>query len=109
MKMDLEARITTNNQWRNFKHISEVPEKVLREQFDWMEDLDANDNDRFLKYQGSWYHISEFETLGFFYSQHGVFSDSIWDGFIAHTYFSGVLIQVTDENYDEYKIGAYCM
>ena len=99
----MKPAITTNNHWRNFKHVSEVPEKVLREQFDWMEDLDAYDNDRFIEYRGSWYHISEFET-------YGLSSDSIWDGFIAHTYFSGILIQITsDENCDEYKIGTYCM
>lgn len=78
--------IRTNNVHRPFAYRHEVPLKVLRDQFLHLED----EIDGFIKYRGYWYHSSDFMSL-----QHN--SDlSNWDGYISDTYFSGIVIRITN-------------
>jgi len=83
--------ITTNNQWRDFRYRYEVPENVLSDDFDW---LDEDVSDGFIQYRGRWYHISEFMRTKI----------GGWDGVYNDSMFSGVLIEVSSDA-EQYRIG----
>lgn len=97
MKM---SDITTDNKWKQFKYGYEVPEKVLEENFDWMEDDEKSDG--FFTYRKAWYHISEFmrfdkskdEGLG------------AWQAYSPDSAFSAVLLQVSNDG-EEYKVATF--
>jgi len=90
--------ITTDNKWKPFKNGYEVPEKVLKEDFDWMDDDEKTDG--FINYRKCWYHISEFMTIPKESSIDG------WQAMSPDSAFSAVLLQVSNDG-EEYKIGTY--
>jgi len=87
--------ITTDNKWKPFKYGYEVPEKVLKEDFDWMDD---EKTDGFINYRKCWYHISEFMVVPKEKSVDG------WQAISPDSVFSAVLLQVSNDG-EEYKIG----
>jgi len=89
-----KVTIKTNRQWRSFRFRYEVPAKVLTKQFDWTNPEDYSDN--FLCYRGHWYHLSEFMRGG----------PEGWQGCAADSYFSGVLINVS-QDCEQYQIATY--
>jgi len=88
--------VKTDNKWKDFLYRSDVPEKVLKDDFGWCED-----DDGFLKYKNSYYHLSEFLTL-----QLGEKALGEWDGHHGWSYFSGVLIKINGTG-DKYMIANY--
>lgn len=92
--------ITTDNKWKQFKYGYEVPDNVLKENFDWMEDDEKTDG--FFKYRNDWYHISEFmrfdkskdEGLG------------AWQAYSSDSAFSAVLLQISNDG-EEYKVATF--
>lgn len=91
-------KIITDKKWKNFRYRNEVPDNILKNQFDWLDEDEATDG--FLKYLGFWYHLSEFTYL----SHWRVAPD--WHGVKNETAFSGVVITVSG-NGEQYKIGRY--
>ena len=83
------TRIITNHHWRQFKYRYEVPPSVLEDQFDL-----CDDDDGFIHYRGRWYHLSEFMVTDQF---------SEWDGFHSDSFFSGILIKLSDDG-EEYQV-----
>ena len=79
--------IITNNQPRFLKYRYEVPNKILETDFDW-----CDEDNGFFQYKGEWYHISEFMRI----NAHDA-SLRAWDGYANDTYFSGVLIRLSDD------------
>lgn len=96
----MAIEIVTNHHDRYFKFRYEVPDSVLQNQFDW---LDEDNIDCFILYRGIWYHLSEFTGLS---------PDSIergsrgWECVCGDSYFSGVLVRVSDDG-ETYRIGTY--
>lgn len=90
--------VTTDNKWKQFKYGYEVPEKVLSETFDWIEDDEKTDG--FFQYRKSWYHISEFLVIP---KDRGI---GPWQAYSADSAFSAVVIQVSN-NGEEYKVGTF--
>ena len=85
--------VRTNNHWNDFKYYYEVPQKVLDDQFDWMENPDEY---TFLKYKNFWYSLSDFvrwENPDFDY-----------DGILPDSFFSGIVIKLSPDG-EQYKIG----
>ncbi len=94
--------IKTNNHWRDFYYRCDVPADVLADQFSWtLEDHDKHGDysDGFLCYRGIWYHTADF-VLG------GIVQGDKWDGAHGDSYFSGVLICVSEDG-DQYQIATY--
>ena len=87
-------KIRTDGKWHNFKYRYEVPARVLKSEFDWLDEEDGSDG--FIYYKGSWYHLSMFERGG----------PAGWDGHHGDSYFSGVLIKVSRDG-EQYKIATY--
>jgi len=85
--------IVTDNKWKNLKYENEVPARVRKEQFDYLND-DNGGIDGYFKYRGSWYHTEMFMHTGAYGEWHGVHCDS---------YFSGVLIQLSPDG-EQYKV-----
>lgn len=83
--------ITTNNQWRDFLYRYEVPDEVLKSEFDW---LDEDDHDGFFRYRGVWYHLSMFMRTAI----------EGWQGIHNDSAFSGVLIEVSRDG-EQYRVG----
>lgn len=97
----MDLTITTNNQWRNFLYGYEVPEKVMKEQFDYLGG-DAN-CDGFICYKGNYYHLCDFMRI----DTNSPFDTKKWSGYVSDSFFSGILIKVSDDG-EHYKIGWYC-
>ena len=78
-------RITSNFQARPLMYASDLPEKV-------QEDLGIraeNDGDYF-KYKGEYYDLADFLACDSF--------DGYWHGSFAQSFFSGILVRLTDDN-----------
>lgn len=89
------TNIITDNKWKPFKYGYEVPEKVLKENFDWMEDDEKTDG--FFKYRNVWYHISEFMRLG---------GRDPWQAYASDSFFSSVLLQLSNDG-EEYRVATF--
>lgn len=85
--------IKTDNKWHEFLDRSEVPAKVLKSDFDW---VDPEDSEYFLKYKDNYHHLSEFETV----------KVPGWDGAFPESHFSGLLLKVSPDQ-KQYKIAYY--
>jgi hypothetical protein len=91
--------IKTNNQWRDFSYANEVPKDVLEDQFDH---LDKDTTDHFLKYKGTWYHLSDFLRID--RNNEGPFNG--WEGSHNHSESSGVVIRISTDC-ECYQIGSW--
>lgn len=92
-------KVVTNGQWRDFVYRSDVPEKVLKSQFDWTDKAheDHGDySDGFLCYRGVWYHVADFQRGGI----------EGWSGSHGDSFFSGVVIRLSKDG-EQYQIGTY--
>ena len=92
-------QVITNNHWNQFKYGYEVPEAVLVEFFDHLDDDDKCDG--FIHYRNRWYHTSDFMRIN-----EGSPFESKWHGYSSDSYFSGVLIELSDDG-EGYRIGTY--
>lgn len=90
-------KIVTNNQPRYMISFIELPEKVKAD-FDYVEE-DEQYSDRFVCYRGGWYDVFEMTTIN------GIASLDGWDAHMGETYFSGVLVKLSDE--DQVIMGRY--
>ena len=77
--------IITNHTPRPLLSRYEVPAKVLEDQFDYLPDEVSG----FFKYKSNWYHLADFMK---FHEPH-----HLWHGYAGDSYFSGVLIQCTND------------
>lgn len=97
-------RITSN--YHRYEPVSwrEIDDPATQAAFEYVGD--DIDTPRFVKYRGEWYDINEFLCGAAIRSQDGFES---WDGFVADTFFSGILVKYMD-NYDEgfVQMGRYC-
>ena len=91
-----KIEIITDHKWKPLLSRHDVPEKVLHDQFDWLED---DDDYGFFKYRGHWYHQSEFMVNDSYFPGR-------WHGYHSDSAFSGVLLLFSDD-YTEYKVGTY--
>jgi len=91
----MSLEIKTDNKRKPFKWIEEVPKSVLKEQFDG---IDENERDN---YKGHWYHLGDFLRI----SSQDLFPGD-WDAYESDSYFSGVLIKLSDDG-QEYIAGTY--
>tara|TARA_R100001082_G_C4345744_1_gene152204 strand:+ start:179 stop:502 length:324 start_codon:yes stop_codon:yes gene_type:complete len=103
-------RIITNHQPRPFLTRWDVPESVLASDFDW---LDPEEPGSFFCYRGRWYELSEFRgpldlsNLHAFSDETATeLADNEWDGAAADSYFSGVVIRLSDDG-EEVTVGTY--
>ena len=90
--------IITNHHNRMFKYGYEVPKSVL-EDYHYLDEGEKSDG--WIHYRSIWYHISDFMTVSI-YSKNW----RGWDGYKFDTFFSGVLIRISDDN-ETYQIGTY--
>lgn len=90
--------IKTNHQWRDLVYRSDVPAKVLEDQFSHLSEDDAPDG--FFCYRDYWYHTSDFMRI------YGAADLAGWDGYAGDFYFSGVVVKLASDG-KRYKIGTY--
>jgi hypothetical protein len=104
----MKATIRTNRQWRHFVYRHDVPSDVLERYFDWTDP--ETEIDGFFRYQGVWYHVSQFQrcfpTSQYDGARAGAFDG--WDGYTPDSFFSGVLIRFSDDG-ESYQVGRYCV
>lgn len=92
--------VYTDRKWKNFKYGYEVPKKVMRSDFDHLDEDSAIDG--FLLYRGNWYHISDFMRI----SPGAPDWMKHWSGYTSDSAFSGILIKISDDG-EQYIIGTY--
>jgi hypothetical protein len=90
--------IRTDNRWKQFKYGGEVPKKVMRSQFDYLED--GENQDGFFRFHRTWYHTSEFMAM------HGSGLENDWDGAKNESMSQGVLLKISKDG-EEYIVGTY--
>jgi len=96
-------QIITNNHTRQFLYSNKVPQDILDNQFDYLDQEDCLDG--FFKYRGYYYHLSDFmridksnkKTSGEFQEYSGYVSETVW---------SGVLIKILD-NCETFQVATY--
>ena len=93
-----ETKVTTDRKWKPFQSRYEVPKRVLESQFDY---LDEDASDMYFKYGRTWYHTSQFERIP-------SSSDALsgWDGLLAESWSSGVLIKLSPDA-EQYQVGYF--
>lgn len=96
----MKVTIKSNRQWRNFTYRYDVPARVLADQFDYQDEDETIDG--FFSYRGHWYHIDQFMRIG----ETEASPMSEWDGYAGDSYFSGVLIKLSDDG-EQYQVGTY--
>ena len=95
-------KIQSNYHWRPFLYRHDVPPAVLASEFDW---LDAEADAGFFKYRGWYYHLSEFTgTAGL--DAFGMAAMDVWDGHKGDSYFSGIVVRLSDDG-EQYQVGTY--
>ncbi len=77
--------IISNYQSRNTLYRSDVPDDVLSDCFDW---LDADVCHGFIKYRGSYHHLSEFLSLE---------NDLYWDGYKSESFYAAIIVKIVDD------------
>lgn len=87
-------KITTDNKWKQFVYGYDVPEKVLSDIFEHLDEDETVDS--FFKYRNVWYHISDFINA----------SEEMlpWHGYSSDSFFSGIVIEISSDG-EEYKVG----
>lgn len=96
-----DVTIKTDKKWKDFVYRYDVPEKVLKSEFDWLDEDEGVDG--FFKFKGTWYHQSMFMRIN-----HGDPNSPFknWDGYHGDSAFSGVVIKLSDDG-EKYKVGSY--
>ena len=95
-------KIKTDHKWREFKSGHDVPEKVMRREFDWIVDVEST-YECFIKYKGQWFHLDEFT----FFSHSSELWERGWHGYHETSYSTGVVIRLSPGSRDQYQIGSY--
>lgn len=89
--MNDKLTIRTNHHIRLFLYRSEIPNDILKSEFDW---LDEDVFDGFIKYRGSYYHTSEF--IRFDYPM-GIRNEYEYHGYLTTSNTSAIWIKLTDD------------
>lgn len=95
-----DLKIKTDKKWKNFVYRHDVPAKILKNEFDW---LNEEQEDGFFKFLGTWYHTSMFMRLD---DKDPKSPFKGWDGYHGDSYFSGVVIKLASDG-EQYKVGRY--
>lgn len=85
----MAVTIKTNHQWRDLVYRSDVPAKVLADQFDYHGEDEGLDG--FFCYRGYWYHVDGFMRC------EGNEDLKGWHGYASDSHFSGVLIKLSSD------------
>ena len=85
----MPVTIKTNQQWRDLSYWSDVPAKVLADQFSHLSEDDNYDG--FFRYLRYWYHTSDFMWI------EGNEDLKGWHGYSSDSYFSGVVIKLSSD------------
>ena len=94
----MPLQIITNNHERQFRYRYEVPTEVLESQFDYQNEDETTGG--FFEYKGCWYHLDQFMRIP------GGPGFEGWDSASADSFFSGVLISLSDDG-ETYRVGTY--
>jgi hypothetical protein len=92
-------KITTNNQPRKWLCRSDVPDEILADEFDW---LDQDNDYGFIRYRGTWYHVSQFMRFG--YPQTGI-TEHGYHACLSESMSTGLMIKLVDD--DQVVIASY--
>ena len=94
-------KVITNYNWREFRYGNEVPESVHAD----YEHLEESEHyDMWIWYRSRWYHISDFLAWNTPWTGPKPADLAYWDGMVTDTFFSGVVIKVS-EDCEKYQIG----
>lgn len=96
-------RVYTNNHWRDFTYRSDVPEAVLKSDFDWTTE---DDIDGFFCYKGVWYHTSQFMRFGYPPGGEPPALFKGWHGYLNDSFHSGVVIRMSDDG-EQFQVGTF--
>lgn len=90
-------RIYSNFKERELLSYWDIPEKVRKDQFDYL----AEGEGSFFKYKGTWYSLDQFMKI-----QNAPTAFQNWDGYYNDSFFSGVLLKMSDDGYT-CKVGTF--
>ena len=91
-----QLHIRCNYHWRTFEGSWDLTAAELEDL-----SMDPDLAEPVFHYRGSVYSLQDFMRV-----PEGMFPGH-WDGYLSDTFFSGVLIQLNDENPDEYRVATF--
>lgn len=94
------CKIITDHKWKPFKYSYEIPENIIKRQFDHLDEIDKSDG--FIVYHKRYYHLSDFMTI----DKNSPFANLGFDGYLSDSFFSGILIKISNDC-QSYKIATY--
>ena len=94
-------RIISNFQYRDTLSSHEVPPSVLDREFDYLSPEDR-ESALFFKYKGYYYSLDQFTR-----TKDKSMKDKGWDGYHSDSFFSGILISLSEDN--KVKVATYIL
>lgn len=95
------CKIITDHKWKNLLYGYQVPEKVKKDYFDWMQEPEI-DSSYFIKYRNRYYSLDDFMRI----EKECPFYSLGYHGYVSDSYFSGVLVKLSDDG-EQYQIALY--
>lgn len=92
--------VRSDQRWKDFTYGADVPEKVRKDDFDWVDDAESSDG--FFKHHGTWYHLSLFMRV----ETGGDLAKAGWQGYHGESFSTGVVIKVSNDG-EQYMVGTY--
>ena len=107
--MNENVKIITNNHWRLFDYFWDFTaeeQATIKSDYDHMSNDEIETGDWF-KYRGRFYGLCDFMSLhNTIHCPNPPESMRGWDGYLSDSFFSGVLIKISDCR-DAYKIATF--
>ena len=93
-----KVKITTNNHWREFIGFWEINNPNIQDglecDYNYLDDIES---EYFICYRDRWYHLSDFMSLhNKIHCPNPPDLMNGWDGYLNDSFFSGVLIKVSE-------------
>ena len=91
-------KIISNYHWRQFEYFCDLSYKDKQE-LDWIKDYTAT----VFHYRGNIYSLDEFMRVEKKSSEDFAY----WDGYLGDSFFSGILIKISEDDTDYYQIASF--
>lgn len=97
------VKVTTDHKWKNLLYGYELPESVLSD-FDYIEPEELPTRS-FIKYKGGYYDVGDIMRIDP-EREHYPEEFKSWHGYVSETFFSGILVRLSDDG-EQYQIASY--
>jgi hypothetical protein len=99
MRIKENLQIITDHKWKDFIYGYQLTTEEKKD-YNWM-DQEELETSNFFRYRGSVYSIQDFMRI-----ENGPDEFNGWDGYLSDTFFSGVLIKLSEDG-EQYQVALF--